>query len=74
VPFAALAGTASAERLTVAAAPTPAPTLPATPPRIATPAPLAPSTGRLIQVREAYSGATSYVDRSKLTPVAVPAT
>jgi hypothetical protein len=36
--------------------------------------PLAPSTGRLIQVREAYSGATSYVDRSKLTPVAVPAT
>ena len=36
--------------------------------------PLAPPTGPLVQVRDAYSGATSFVDRSKLTAVAVPAT
>ena len=36
--------------------------------------PLAPPTGPLVQVRDAYSGATSYVDRSNLTAMAVPAT
>ena len=35
--------------------------------------PLGPSTGPLIQVRDAYSGAASFVDRSSLTPVAAPA-
>ena len=35
--------------------------------------PLAPTPGPLVQVRDAYSGASSFVDRSKLTAVAVPA-
>jgi hypothetical protein len=35
--------------------------------------PLETATGPLIQVHDAYSGATSFVDRSRLRPVAVPA-